>query len=282
MTDTELKDQAMDTQYDVVIVGAGLHGLAAAKTFLEIDPALKITIIDSNASVGGVWAQSNLYDDLRTNNLVGGYEYTDFPMDETFGVQHPEHIPGTVVFEYFRRYAENHDLMKRMQFKTKLAVAEKIESGWRLALETVGKDADSVNEPKARSPQLPAEQHIKCTKLIVATGLTSAPLPIDISGKDGFDVPIINHRDFAHKAAMICDDESIKSVTVSGGGKSAHDAVYSMASHGKHVDWIIRKSGYGPTYMAPAHIYLGPFRCCFEKLTSVRPLTWFSPNVWGE
>lgn len=271
----------MNTHYDVVIIGAGLNGLAAAKTFLEIDPALRLTIVDSNASIGGVWALSNLYDGLRTNNLVGGYEYTDFPMDETFGVQHADHIPGAVVFEYLRRYAEDHDLMERVQFKTKLAVAEKMKNGWRLGLETAGKDSDSVNDPIVRSPQLPERRHIICTKLVVATGLTCAPAPIGISGKDRFEVPIINFREFAHKAAMLYDDESIKSVAVSGGGKSAHDAVYLMASHGKHVDWIIRKSGYGPTYTAPSHVYLGPFRCRFEKLPSIRPLTWLSPNVWG-
>lgn len=71
-------------------------------------------------------------------------------------------------------------------------------------------------------------------------------------------------------------------MTVLGGGKAAFDIVYLMAAHGKRVTWIIRASGHGPTYMAPAHLYIGPFRCWLEKLTTTRPLTWLSPCVWGD
>lgn len=265
----------MDSDYDVVIVGAGLQGLAAARIFLQLEPELNLLIVDSNMSVGGVWAKENLYPGLKTNNLRGTYEYTDFPMDDALGVRKEEHIPGDVVYEYFSRYVEKHDLTRRIELGQKVIVAEKMHSGWRLELETASPRGQTVRPP-------PAHRTITCSKLIVAAGLTSAPVPINIRGCEQFTAPIINFGEYAREAPQIYEDSSIKHVVVLGGGKAAYDIVYLMATHGKRVTWIIRASGYGPTYMAPAHLYIGPFRCWLEKLTTTRPLTWLSPCVWGD
>lgn len=55
----------MEFNSDVVIVGAGLQGLAAARIFLQLESELKLLIVDSNLSVGGVWAKENLYSGLQ-------------------------------------------------------------------------------------------------------------------------------------------------------------------------------------------------------------------------
>lgn len=265
----------MESCYDVVIVGAGLQGLATARIFLQLEPELKLLIIDSNMSVGGTWAKENLYPGLKSNNLRGTFEYTDFPIDDALGVRNEEHIPGEVIYEYFRRYAEKHDLTRRIEFGQKVMVAEKLQEGWRLELEMAGPRGVTIAPP-------PAQRTIRCSKLIVSTGLTSAPVPINIKGSENFTAPIVNFGDYARVATQIYEDDSIDHVTVLGGSKAAHDIVYLMAAHGKRVTWIIRASGYGPTYMAPSHIYIGPLRCWLEKLTTTRFLTWFSPCVWGD
>ncbi len=265
----------MEFDYGIVIIGAGLQGLAAARIFLQLDPELKLLIIDSNKSVGGTWAKENLYPGLMSNNLRGTYEFTDFPMDDALGVRNEEHIPGEVLYEYFRRYAEKHDLMRRIEFGQKVMVAEKLQAGWRLELETAWSKGQPLGPP-------PAQRTITCSKLVVAAGLMSTPVPINIKGREKFTAPIVNFGDFAREAPRIYEDSSIKNVTVLGGGKAAFDAVYLMATHGKCVNWIIRGSGHGSTYMAPSHIYIGPLRCWLEKLTTTRPLTWLSPCVWGD
>lgn len=78
--------------YDLIVIGAGLQGLAAARTFSQLEPDINLLVIDSNQSVGGVWAKENLYPGLKTNNLVGTYEYTDYQMREHFNINLEEHI----------------------------------------------------------------------------------------------------------------------------------------------------------------------------------------------
>ncbi|KAI1355610.1 hypothetical protein F5Y01DRAFT_326149 [Xylaria sp. FL0043] len=69
--------------FDVVIVGAGLHGLAIARTLVDTSPneSKRIIILDEGCSIGGTWAAERLYPGPKTNNVVGSYEFGDFPMD---------------------------------------------------------------------------------------------------------------------------------------------------------------------------------------------------------
>ena len=265
----------MDSHYDVVVVGAGLQGLAAAKTFLQIEPGLNLVILDSAQTVGGTWAKDNLYPGLRSNNLRGTYEYTDFPLTDQSGVKKEEHIPGEVIHDYFRQYADMHKLSGRMHLGAKVKTAEKIEEGWKLHLE--------ISSPQENEkPTAIKDKIVTCTKLIMASGILSSPRPIDIPTQPGFKAPIVNFARFRQEATLLLSDPTIQHVAVVGGSKAAYDAVYLLASHGKRVSWIIRASGYGPVYMAPPHVNLGPFRCWLEKLTSTRFLTLFSPCVWGQ
>ena len=192
----------MESNYDVIIVGAGLQGLVTARIFLELEPDLKLLILDSNGSIGGVWAKENLYPGLMTNNLRGTYEYTDFPMDDALGVKKEEHIPGEVIHEYFRRYAEKHNLTSRIEFGQKVMVAEKLRAGWRLEVETAWSKGQSLGPP-------PAQRTITCSKLVIAVGLTSAPVPINIKGSEKFTAPIVNFGDYAREAPQIYEDKSI-------------------------------------------------------------------------
>ena len=238
---------AIESRYDVVVIGAGLQGLAAAKTYLQIEPQTELLIIDLNETVGGVWAKENIYPGLRSNNLLGTYEYTDFPMHKEFGVKKEEHIPGETIYEYFKQFAEKFDLTRRILLRSKLTTAEKVVDGWKLSITTVGKPADQT-------------RNTTCSKLIVATGLTSSPVPIDIKGQDTFDAPVVNFAHFRQEAAGLLKDPSIEHVAVYGGAKAAYDTVYMLASHGKRVSWIIRASGHGPTYMAPGKVFWGCLR----------------------
>ena len=48
---------AMTRRYDVAIIGAGMYGIQAARTYLEIYPDAKIAILEASASLGGAWSK---------------------------------------------------------------------------------------------------------------------------------------------------------------------------------------------------------------------------------
>ncbi|KAK3378900.1 hypothetical protein B0T24DRAFT_521919 [Lasiosphaeria ovina] len=250
---------------DLVVIGAGMFGLAAAKNYHQLNPDKTLAILDAGSSLGGVWAKDRLYPSLKTNNMLGTYEYPDFPMDTaTFGVKPGEHIPGAVVHAYLSKYAEKFDILGRIRYRSKVLSAEHRDDdangGWTLTVQT-GQ----------------GETKLLARKLILATGLTSEPFLPDFEGQEKFGVPLFHGRDFLKHADTL---DSARSVVVFGGTKSAWDAAYAYASKGVKVDWVIRESGHGPAWLAPP--YVTPLKKWLEKLVQTRMLTWFSPCVWGD
>jgi cation diffusion facilitator CzcD-associated flavoprotein CzcO len=64
--------------FDLVIIGAGIHGIAVLKTYRDVNPTASILVLDKGSSLGGVWAKDNLYPGLHTNNHFKTFEvFTD-------------------------------------------------------------------------------------------------------------------------------------------------------------------------------------------------------------
>ena len=181
---------------------------------------------------------------------------------ETYGVKTGEHIPGEVVHRYLRDYAKKTGVYGRIKFDTKVVEASKLpnDEGWMIKTHS----GDSLF----------------AKRLIVATGLTSEPFIPDLEGADSFSASglLIHSRDFKQYAGRIFN--KTETVTVLGGSKSAWDVAYACAIRNVPVNLIIRESGQGPTFMAPA--YVTPFKAWLEKLVHKRFLTWLSPCIWGD
>ncbi|GLI80119.1 hypothetical protein PoHVEF18_008469 [Penicillium ochrochloron] len=247
---------------DLVVVGAGWSGLAAIKTYRDVNPDSNVLLLEAADSVGGVWAKHRLYKGLKSNNMLGTYEFSDFPMDEaTFGVKPGEHIPGEIVQRYLEAFAE------RFGFTDRIRVGHRVESAQH--------NLDGTWQLKvSHGDELTT---IETKKLIVATGITSQAYLPTFEGQDAFGAPIFHCRDMRQYEPEILKDG--ERVTVFGGTKSAWDAAYACATSGMQVDWIIRESGHGPNWMAPP--YVTPLKKWLEKLVTTRLLTWFSPCIWG-
>ena len=238
---------------------SGWFGLAAAKTYIELHPTENVAILEANSSVGGTWAEDRLYPGLKSNCMLGTYEYSDFPMDETtYGVKPGEHIPGLIIHRYLTDYARRFGVLQRLKFNTKVVSAQPIEdAGWLLKTSSESRT-------------------FRTKKLIVATGLTSEPYVPQLPGMQDFQGPLFHVRDFAKNSDTI---EKAKNVVVIGGAKSAWDVAYAYATAGVQVDMVIRESGHGPVWMAPP--YVTPLKKWLEKLLHTRILTWLSPCIWG-
>ncbi|GCB21515.1 phenylacetone monooxygenase [Aspergillus awamori] len=254
---------------DLVIVGAGWSGLSALKTYHEVHPTARILLLDSATTIGGVWAAHRLYKGLKSNNMLGTYEYSDFPMDSaTFGVKPGEHIPGHVLHQYLNAYVDHFNLRDMIRLETKVEVVEHVDEdgSWLL---TTSPTSSSDTEKK---------DTIHTKKLLLATGMTSRPFLPHFPGQETYPHPITHTGTLLpHQATLFQKD---KKVVIYGGTKSAWDAVHTAATSGANVTWIIRSTGHGPTWMSPP--YVTPLKRWFEKLLTTRLLTWFSPCIWGD
>jgi cation diffusion facilitator CzcD-associated flavoprotein CzcO len=205
----------------------GWFGLAQAKAHHQLHPESSLLVLDASPTIGGVWAEHRLYAGIKSNNLLGTYEYPDFPMDPaTFGVQPGQHIPGAVLHRYLAAYADKFGITDKIRFSHHIVSAEhQADGGWVLLVRPEGKP----------------ETRIFATKLVVATGLTSEPFLPDFVGQEKFGAPIFHTRDFLKHADTL---ESAKSVTVFGGAKSAWDMVYAYGVKGIKVNWVMRSESF--------------------------------------
>lgn len=115
----------MDNFYDLIIIGAGSSGLGAARVFLEYQPQLNLLIIDSNSSIGGVWAKESVHPSFKTNNLRGTNDFSDFPVGDESGVKAGENVPGIVMHEYLSAYARKWNITNSFLFDAVIKVIEK-------------------------------------------------------------------------------------------------------------------------------------------------------------
>ncbi|KAI9172671.1 LOW QUALITY PROTEIN: FAD/NAD(P)-binding domain-containing protein [Paramyrothecium foliicola] len=211
---------------DCVVIGTGLYGLGAAKQFRHFNPQSSLVVFERESSIGGTWADQRLYPGITANNLLGTYEYPDFPMHpEVFGVKKNEHIPGAVLNAYHKAYAAKFGITPLVRFNTKVQVAEHMETedgGWELT---------TLNS------KTNVEAKIFTRRLIVATGQTSEPFLPHFDGEETFGGPIFHVKDWPLYTDTIKKETTI---TVFGGRKFNWDAVYQYASAGAKVNWVIR------------------------------------------
>ena len=234
-----------------------------AKTYHEAYPDATIRIYDSASSIGGVWAKERLYPGLKTNNKIGSYEFSDFPMDPgKYGLQKEQHIPGLAVHQYLCNAAEYFDILKLIRLGTKVESASRNDDrSWTISLYTNQSNAE-LSEP----------QQITANKLVVATGLTSEPFIPYVKGQEQFQSPMLHSRDLKDRADELA---AAQNVVVVGGNKSAWDVCYSVAQTGRKAHMVLRPSGGGPSWVWP--LRLRPFNTSLSALSSTRFFTLFDP-----
>ncbi|KAI0098857.1 hypothetical protein GGR51DRAFT_421316 [Nemania sp. FL0031] len=251
--------------FDCVVVGAGWYGLAAARQFHYTQPDRSLAIFDAQLSLGGTWAKERLYPGLKSNNLLGTYEYPGFPMtSDKFDVRPGEHIKGAALHSYLKAYAEHNGIAELIRLNHTVVSAEHQntdEGGWILTIATPSK----------------GERKVFARQLIIATGLTSNAFLPHFEGQEEFGGKIFHGKHFQQNSDTL---KTATAVTIFGATKFAWDAVYAYATAGVKVNWVIRSSGHGPCWMSKP--YATPLKIWTEKLANTRFITWFSPCIWGE
>ncbi len=262
-----------DTSYSSItnkalVFPPGLYGLSMAKAYIQVNPDHKVVVYTDGSSIGGVWAKERLYPNLKTNNMLGTFELSDLPMaTETYGVKPGEHIPGDVMHRYLEDYATKFDVTRHIRFNSKVEEVEENENDSSWTLTICSTSASSIGK----------RSQIKTKRLVVATGMASEASIPSLPGSESFKKPLFHFSNFNKHLDTV---STSKAVAILGSAKAAWDVCYDYASAGVQVEWIIRRSGLGPNWMAPP--YVTPLRRWLEKLVMTRFLTWFSPCIWGD
>lgn len=210
--------------------------MGAAKQYHALHPDKSLAIYEARPCLGGTWSEERVYPTLKTNNMLGTFEYPDFPFNpEAFKLQPgKDHIPGEAVNAYFEAYAKAFGIDKYLHFNTKVTVAqhqsETNNGGWVLTLEEAGSNNCTPRNVFAR-------------RLIVATGMTSEPILSSFKGQATYGGRIFHPRDFADNFDTT---KTAKCATVYGTGKFSWDAAYSYATAGVPVKWVVRCKCCGP------------------------------------
>lgn len=223
--------------HDLIIIGAGLYGLQAARTYLEVHPTAAVAVFEAAEAIGGVWSKPRMYNAFQTQTPLRIAEFSDRPLrgvpkDE----QYFDFFPARYLTGYFEDYADNHvyanrTLRSRIRLNSTVERVEKVDGLWRVAIQ----DRSVV--------------HL-APKLIDASGLTSDPNIPRIPGLSEYKGLTLHQKAFGQSDVL--SNPAIRDVVVLGGAKSAADMAYASAKAGKRVSWVIRRSGCGPAALVPA------------------------------
>ncbi|EGX53512.1 hypothetical protein AOL_s00006g378 [Orbilia oligospora ATCC 24927] len=222
-------------KFDLIIIGAGIYGLYTAKTFLTICPTISLLVVDSLASIGGVWSKERVYPGLHLQHHSKFFEFSELRYEDVPEIEMDYngrgYISGYSWYRYFQAWAEKIGVMKYIRLNTTVQQVTRQSGDEYLWKCQIGDD----------------DKSLLSKKLIVATGISSFPRYPDLDYSK-FSGPVMHHRYFGERYEELVS-ENVKEVVVYGASKSGLDAVMQLAELGKKVKWIIRKEGRGPPWL---------------------------------
>jgi len=116
---------------DVVIVGAGLSGIGAARHLQQKCPRKTIAILEARQAIGGTWDLFR-YPGVRADSDMATLGYAFRPWDDSKAI-----ADGAAILKYIRGVAEEYRLDRLIRFGCRLVRAswDSQEAGWTLEVE---------------------------------------------------------------------------------------------------------------------------------------------------
>jgi cyclohexanone monooxygenase len=213
----------VDTQVDMLVVGAGFAGLRSLHTFRE--RGLEVAVIDANDGLGGVW-YVNRYPGARCD--VESYDYSlsfspeleqEWRWSERYATQ-PE------ILRYVEHVADRFDLRRGVHLSTRMTHADYDEDARRW---TVTTDRGTWS----------------ARYLVMATGQLSVTKAPELEGQDDFRGRILHTGAWPHEAV----DMTGQRVGVIGTGSSGTQLVPVLAQQAGHLTVFQRT----PNFSIPAN-----------------------------
>jgi len=225
---------------DVVIVGAGLSGVAAGCRLRQLCPERTFLILEARSASGGTWDLFR-YPGIRSDSDMHTLGYSFKPWTEARSI-----VDGESVLHYIRDAATQFDLDKNMQFNRRVTRANWMSSICRWIL---------TIEDRATG----ALEQISCKFLHVCAGFYNhdSGFSPQILGSEKFQGRIV-HPQFWPQELKYCNARII----VVGSGATAMTLVPKLAQHAKRVVMLQRS----PTYVLSRHEFDPLARLLFQIL----------------
>jgi len=206
---------------DIVVVGAGISGIAAAYNLQKSCPTKSFTILEGRASLGGTWDLFN-YPGIRSDSDMHTLGFRFKPW------LHKKSIAdGASILEYLNETVDEHSIRDRIQFNHKVTSADWIsdQSLWELKV-------TSANG---------AVLDMTANFLFLCGGYYSYDKPHTphFPNQEAFKGTVV-HPQFWDKNL----DYTNKNVVVIGSGATAVTLVPALAEKAKHVVMLQRSPSY--------------------------------------
>lgn len=226
---------------DLLIIGAGIYGIQAARTYLTIHATHNILILEADDAPGGVWSKKRMYPQFITQSPLDIWEFSDKPLslnDEEAKNTFHEHFPAEAFARYLEEYIDGH-IFDGKSLRSCILCNSRVEK--------------LIRNDNVWLATTSTKNTYTARKVIDATGLTSLPKIPKLDGSFSFRGLQLHSRDFGlHSPAILIPQTRI---VIIGGGKSAGDMAYACAKAGvKEINWVIRRSGNGPAAYIPADV----------------------------
>ena len=216
----------------VVIIGAGVQGLAAARTFVDL--GYQIRILEKLDGVGGTWHKKKSYPGLASHGPMKNLFYPDFPGPKGFDENKP--FIREDYIEYLNSYARHFRIFELISFNSNVTElrCDRDRSDKAITIKVQNVSTMEVTEQEC--------------DFVIYTTLTTVGLVPRFRGDETFDGKIVHSSDLNDGIL----DESVrggKRIIVLGGNKSAADVVAYLESRSyKNYLWVFRRNTWGANY----------------------------------
>lgn len=212
------------TDYDVIVVGAGMGGIYAVQRF--VSQGLSVLGLEGAPDVGGVWYH-NAYPgarvDIESNNYCYFFDsqlYSDWQWTERYAAQ-PE------ILAYLNHVADRFDVRRHIKFNTYMSSGEWDSEGNRYTVTTE------------------AGESFTARYLVMTTGQLSKPRKPSFAGLDDFKGEWYQTSAWPHEPVELKG----KKIGVIGTGSSGVQAITAIAPIADHLTVFQRT----PNYSVPAY-----------------------------
>jgi monooxygenase len=207
---------------DVLVVGAGLSGIAAGYHLQAECPGKRWAILESRESIGGTWDLFR-YPGVRSDSdmYTLGYRFRPWPDAKTIA-------DGPAILDYVRETASEYGIDRRIRFNHRVVRAEWSSEDSRWTVEALRTDTEETVE-------------FTCGFLLLCSGYYryDEGYTPEFEGRERFEGTIAHPQHWDEELAY-----TGKRVVVIGSGATAITLVPAMAEKAAHVTMLQRSPSY--------------------------------------